>query len=82
MGVALLRIIDAKNKDHVLDDFAIAYFALVPIEIALITISPYLIINGYHLHYMLVTITFGLFLLWQSIYNPGVLIGPNKSRKF
>ena len=73
MGIALLRIIDAKNKSHVLDDFAIAYLALVPIEIALIIISPFLVTNEYHVYYMLITITFGLSLLWLSIYNPRVL---------
>ena len=47
MGIALLRITDPEGKSRCLDDYAIAYLYIAPVEIALVTLSPLLFFNGY-----------------------------------
>ncbi len=40
MGIALLRICDPDSKSGCLDDYAIAYLYMAPVEISLVTFSP------------------------------------------
>lgn len=47
MGIALLRIIDPKMESKALDDYALAYLPIAPVEIALITFAPIAFVNGY-----------------------------------
>lgn len=70
MGIALLRVVDAKNEGRILDDFAVAYLALVPIEVGFIVLSPILIARGYHWPYGLGTAATGLILLWFASRRP------------
>ena len=46
MGIALLRIVDPKSTSKAMDDYALAYLPIAPIEIALITLLPILYSNG------------------------------------
>ena len=47
MGIALLRITDPDGKSRCLDDYAVAYLYIAPVEIALVTFSPVLFANGW-----------------------------------
>ena len=40
MGIALLRISDPDSKSGCLDDYALAYLYIAPVEIALVSLSP------------------------------------------
>ncbi|MBO6170220.1 MAG: sodium:glutamate symporter [Bacteroidales bacterium] len=40
MGIALLRITDPDSKSGCLDDYAMAYLYIAPVEIALVSLSP------------------------------------------
>lgn len=45
-GIALLRIVDPKLKSRTLEDFAIAYIPVLPVEVAAVTFVPSLILAG------------------------------------
>lgn len=45
-GIALLRIVDPKLKSRTLEDFALAYIAVAPVEIIAVTFVPTLILAG------------------------------------
>jgi ESS family glutamate:Na+ symporter len=45
-GIALLRIVDPKMKSRTLEDFAIAYIPVLPVEVAAVTFVPTLILAG------------------------------------
>ena len=49
MGIALLRIVDPKLFSKAMDDYAMAYLPIAPIEILLITFVPILFVNGFGL---------------------------------
>ena len=40
MGIALERIVDPEMKSKTMDDYALAYLPIAPIEIILITLVP------------------------------------------
>ena len=64
MGIALLRIVDPKLYSKAMDDYAMAYLPIAPIEILLITFVPILFFNGYGLWLSLACIALsGLILL-------------------
>ena len=46
MGIALIRIVDPKQASKAMDDYAIAYLPIAPVEIALITFVPVMFANG------------------------------------
>lgn len=46
MGLALLRIVDPELKSKTMDDYALAYIGMVPVEIVIITFSPILVSLG------------------------------------
>ena len=46
MGIALLRIVDPKLASKAMDDYAMAYLPIAPVEILLITFVPILFVNG------------------------------------
>lgn len=54
MGIALLRIVDPKLESKTLDEFGLAYIAIAPVEILIITFAPLFILGG--LHWLLVAI--------------------------
>lgn len=47
MGLALLRIVDPELKSKTMDDYALAYVGMVPVELAIITFAPLLVAAGY-----------------------------------
>lgn len=47
MGIALLRIVDPKQASKAMDDYAIAYLPIAPVEILMITFVPILFVNGW-----------------------------------
>lgn len=47
MGLALLRIVDPELKSKTMDDYALAYIGMVPVEVTIITFSPLLVTIGY-----------------------------------
>lgn len=53
MGIALLRVVDHEMKSRCLDDYALAYLFIAPVEIALITFAPVAFVNGYGLHFLM-----------------------------
>lgn len=48
MAIALIRIADPKLESNTLDDFGLAYVPIAPVEIAIITFAPLMILNGQH----------------------------------
>ncbi|UOQ92380.1 sodium:glutamate symporter [Halobacillus shinanisalinarum] len=47
MGIALLRIVDPKSKSTTLDDYALGYVGMVPVEIMVITFGPIMMMAGF-----------------------------------
>ena len=47
MGIALLRIVDPKLSSKAMEDYALAYLPIAPLEIVLITFAPVLFVNGF-----------------------------------
>ena len=46
MGIALIRIVDPKLASKAMDDYALAYLPIAPVEILLITFVPIMFMNG------------------------------------
>lgn len=46
MGIALIRIVDPKLESKAMDDYALAYLPIAPVEILIITFVPMLFMNG------------------------------------
>jgi ESS family glutamate:Na+ symporter len=63
MGIALIRIVDPKLASKAMDDYALAYLPIAPIEILLITFVPILFVNGSGVWLMLGCLLFSLLLL-------------------
>jgi ESS family glutamate:Na+ symporter len=47
LGITLLRIVDPENRSQALNDFALAYLFVVPIEIGLVAFAPQIILSGH-----------------------------------
>ncbi|MFC7404622.1 sodium/glutamate symporter [Georgenia alba] len=45
-GIALLRIVDPRMRSRTLEDFAIAYLPVLPVEVTAVTFTPVLVIAG------------------------------------
>jgi ESS family glutamate:Na+ symporter len=73
MGIALLRITDPNGKSRCLDDYAMAYLYIAPVEIALVTLSPVLFVNGYGVWFTFVCLLAGtgilLFARWKGWFK-------------
>ena len=46
MGIALLRVVDPEQRTHCLEDYALAYLFIAPVEISLVTFAPIAFMNG------------------------------------
>lgn len=46
IGIALLRIVDPKSKSSTLNDYALSYIGMVPVEILIITLGPIMVMGG------------------------------------
>ena len=60
MAIALLRIVDPEAESHLLDDFALAYLAIGPIEVLMVTLAPLLIAQGHVWAFALGALALGL----------------------
>lgn len=56
MGIALLRVVDPEMKSNCLDNYALAYIFIAPIEILLISLAPVAFLGGYGLNFSLLCI--------------------------
>ncbi|MBB6450038.1 ESS family glutamate:Na+ symporter [Geomicrobium halophilum] len=63
MGIALLKVVDPKNEATTLDDYALGYIAMVPIEVLIITFGPLLLMTGLGFIYVLVLLGVAVMLL-------------------
>ena len=63
MGIALLRIVDPKLSSKAMDDYAMAYLPIAPIEILLITFVPILFVNGLGVWLLLACLVLSLLIL-------------------
>lgn len=63
MGIALLRIADPKMESKSLEDYALAYLPIAPVEIALVTFAPLAFISGYGLWFILICLAAGFAVL-------------------
>ncbi|MBO7419343.1 MAG: sodium:glutamate symporter [Bacteroidaceae bacterium] len=59
MGIAMLRVADPEQKSHCMEDYALAYLFIAPVEICLITFAPVAFANGYGLHFGLLALLLG-----------------------
>lgn len=77
MGIALLRIADPEMKSKSLEDYALAYLPIAPVEITLVTFAPLAFIYGYGFSFLLVCVAAGFSVLgiarlkgwWQNNRN-------------
>ena len=63
MGIALIRIVDPKLLSKAMDDYALAYLPIAPIEILLITFVPICFVMGYGVWLMLGCLVLSLLLI-------------------
>ncbi len=63
MGIALIRIVDPKLLSKAMDDYALAYLPIAPVEILLITFVPVLFINGFGMELMLGCLVLSLIII-------------------
>lgn len=66
MGIALIRIVDPKLASKAMDDYALAYLPIAPVEILLITFVPILFVNGFGGWLMAGCLAVSLLLLWLA----------------
>lgn len=66
MGIALLRIVDPKSDSKSMDDYALAYLPIAPVEIALITFVPILFMNGLGLWFSIACLLLTLAIVWLA----------------
>ena len=52
MGIALLRIADPDMRSRCLENYALAYLFIAPVEICLVTFAPVAFVNGYGLVFL------------------------------
>ncbi|MDE7475191.1 MAG: sodium:glutamate symporter [Duncaniella sp.] len=69
MGIALLRVVDPEMKSRCLDNYALAYLFIAPVEICLITFAPIAFLNGYGLHFSILCIVGALIALAVSYFK-------------
>lgn len=46
MGIALLRVVDPEMRSRCLDEYAVAYLFIAPVEISLVTFAPVAFVSG------------------------------------
>lgn len=76
MGIALLRIVDPQFKSRTMEDYAISYLPIAPVEILLITFVPILFAAGNGLWFSLGCIVAGV-----AVLGCGFIIKGKKGEK-
>ena len=69
MGIALLRVVDPRMKSRCLDNYALAYLFIAPVEISLITFAPVAFVNGYGLIFAGICLVAGLGVLAVAYFK-------------
>jgi ESS family glutamate:Na+ symporter len=69
MGIALLRVVDPAMKSRALDNYALAYLFVAPVEIVLITFAPVVFCSGYGLAFSLTCLAAGLLVLAMAYFK-------------
>ena len=67
MGIALIRIVDPKLSSKAMDDYALAYLPIAPVEILLITFVPIMFMNGMGLWLSLGCLVLSLLLILLAV---------------
>ncbi len=80
MGIALIRIVDPKLESKAMDDYAMAYLPIAPVEILIITFVPVLFVNGLGL-WLLLSLLLLSFLIVLFAKRMGWWIKPVKNPK-
>lgn len=80
MGIALIRIVDPKLESKAMDDYAMAYLPIAPVEILIITFVPVLFVNGLGL-WLLLGLLLLSFLIVLFAKRMGWWIKPVKNTK-
>ncbi|MDD3300012.1 MAG: sodium/glutamate symporter [Bacteroidales bacterium] len=80
MGIAFIRIVDPKLESKAMDDYAMAYLPIAPIEILIITFVPVLFVNGLGL-WLLLGLLLLSFLIVLFAKRMGWWIKPVKNTK-
>ncbi len=69
MAIALLRVVDPEDKSTILDNFAVAYIAIGPLEVLLVSLGPVLVTHGYAWSFGLVSVSAGLLVLAYAVWR-------------
>ena len=69
MGMSLLRIVDPKSESRTLDDYALAYIPIAPVEILLITFAPMFVVNSQGWLFIILTAAASLLILFIAAKN-------------
>lgn len=69
MGIALLRIVDSKSESKTLDDYALAYIPIAPVEIVLITFAPLFVVNQQGWTFILLTLGISFLIILMAMKN-------------
>ncbi|MDP3452733.1 MAG: sodium:glutamate symporter, partial [Bacteroidales bacterium] len=77
MGIALIRIVDPKMESKAMDDYALAYLPIAPVEILIITFVPVLFMNGLGIWLLLAALVASLLIVLLAI-KMGWWISPAK----
>lgn len=77
MGIALLKIVDPKTESTTLDDYALGYIGMVPVEVVIITFGPLLLMSGFGFVYVIALLGLAVILLLISA-KFGWLVNNNK----
>ena len=63
MGIALIRIVDPKMESKAMDDYALAYLPIAPVEILLITFVPVMFASGMGAWILLAALAASVFII-------------------
>ena len=69
MGIALLRIVDSKSESKTLDDYALAYIPIAPVEILLVTFAPLFVLNQHGWSFILLTLATSIVIIGMALKN-------------
>lgn len=69
MGIALLRIADPQMKSRCMEEYAVAYLFIAPVEISLITLVPLAFFHGYGILFCSICLLAGLAILFTNFLN-------------
>lgn len=68
MGIALLRVVDPDMRTHCLEEYALAYLFIAPVEIALVTFAPIAFVGGYAwIFILMMTLALGAIFIFAKL---------------